>query len=97
MIINTKTTITITINMTTNKSNSKIFKLTNFSPVGFKVMNYPVQFCPLCRGYLTEPCNMCMEKKNDNCPVINNDESFYHNHCYAFMNSKSKSKTSTSN
>jgi hypothetical protein len=70
----------------------KIFKLTNFSPIGFKVMNYPVQFCSLCRGYLTEPCSICMEKRNENCTVLDNDGSFYHNHCYIFMNSENNFK-----
>lgn len=66
-------------------TNTKIFKLTSFSPIGFKTMNYPVQFCSLCRGYLTDVCSTCMEKGCEKCDVINNDGSYYHNHCYTFM------------
>ena len=69
-------------------SDTRTFKLTRFSPIGFKVENYPVQFCSLCRGYLTEVCSTCMEKSNEKCDVINSGESYYHNHCFTFMNSK---------
>lgn len=76
----------------TSKVDTKTFKLTNFSPIGFKVVNYPVQFCSLCRGYLSEVCNTCTERKSEVCNVINSEGSYYHNHCYQFMNSTSKTK-----
>lgn len=72
----------------------KTFKLTNFSPIGLKIVNYPVQFCSLCRGYLTEVCNICMENNSENCAVVNIDNTFYHDHCYKFMDcGKNKSKS----
>lgn len=81
------------ITMTT-KPNTPIFKLTGFSPIGFKMINYPVQFCFLCRGYLTEVCGTCFENKNENCNVISHDNSYYHVHCYTVMNTdKTKSKS----
>lgn len=70
-------------------SNTRVFEMVSFSPIGFKIVNYPVSYCPLCRGYLTELCNICIENENENCDVINNDGTYYHNHCYKFMNSKS--------
>lgn len=62
--------------------------MTNFSPIGFKSVNYPVPHCPICRGFLKEPCNTCMEKKNDKCKVILKDDINYHEHCYHFVNSE---------
>ena len=67
---------------------TQTFKLTKFSPIGFKMVNYPVQYCSLCRGYLTDVCCSCMEKKCDKCDVINNNGNYYHNHCYIFNNQK---------
>ena len=64
----------------------RTFKLVNFSPIGFKMINYPVQFCSLCRGYLTEVCNTCTENNCEKCDVIQADDSYYHVHCYKFVN-----------
>lgn len=72
---------------------NKIFTLTNFSPIGFKQINYPVQYCTICRGCLVDVCSMCIEKGNEVCNVINTDGSFYHYHCYNLINASSKPKT----
>jgi len=69
---------------------SKIFTLTNFSPIGFKEINYPVQFCTLCRGRLVDVCSSCIERNNDICNVINTDGSYFHYHCYNLMNNDNK-------
>lgn len=71
-------------------ADNRIFRMTNFSPIGFKSVNYPVPHCPLCRGFLKEPCNVCMEKKNDKCNVILKNGINYHEHCNTFMNSEPK-------
>ena len=68
----------------------RVFRMVNFSPVGLKMVNYPVQYCGLCRGYLTEPCSNCLEKGDDKCTVTNQEESYYHTHCYTFMNADNK-------
>lgn len=67
-------------------TDKRTFKLLNFSPIGFKVENYPVQYCSLCRGYLTEICNTCVENKCENCDVIQANESYYHVHCHKLFN-----------
>ena len=72
------------------KTDARVFKLVDFSPVGFKVMNYPVQFCSLCRGYLSDPCSNCIENNNDKCTVTNQNNSYYHTHCFTFMNADVK-------
>jgi|WetSurMetagenome_2_1015567.scaffolds.fasta_scaffold1469291_1 hypothetical protein len=77
------------------QNDTRIFKLTKLNPVGFKVDNYPVKICLLCRGYLTEVCNDCFEKKNEKCAVMRIPanpqietpdsqltDSYYHAHCY---------------
>ena len=71
-------------------SNTKFFTLVNFSPIGFKEVNYPVQFCSLCRGRLVDVCSMCMEKGSETCNVINSDGSYYHFHCHSFMGAENK-------
>jgi len=71
-------------------ANNKIFTLTNFSPIGFKEVNYPVQFCSLCRGRLVDVCSICIEKGSNVCNVINSDGSYYHFHCHSFMNDNNK-------
>lgn len=63
-------------------SNNAIFKLVSFSPVGFKKINYPIQFCQLCKGSLTEVCGTCFENENDCCEVINVEDTYLHDHCY---------------
>lgn len=70
-------------------SDNRIFRMTNFSPIGFKTINYPVPHCPLCRGFLIEPCNICIEKQSDKCNVIMIDNVNYHEHCHTFMNDAS--------
>lgn len=76
--------------MAENKKDNRIFKLTNFSPVAFKVFNYPVQFCSVCRGYLSEVCSNCMETGLDKCDVIKHTDVYYHKHCHDLMNSAQK-------
>ena len=75
-------------------STNKIFTLTNFTPIGFKEVNYPVQFCYLCRGRLTDVCSLCIERDSDICNVINNDDSYYHFHCYSLIDTENKKSTS---
>lgn len=71
---------------------NQLFKLIELSPIGFKKPYYPVQHCSLCRGYLNDVCNTCMEKKCDKCDVINSDGTYYHRHCHTFMNQKPVAK-----
>ena len=61
---------------------SQTFKLTSFSPVGFKIPNFPVQHCSICRGYLTDVCGTCFENKQTECQVTNKDGNYHHLHCY---------------
>jgi len=68
------------------RADTRVFKLTNFAPVGFKVPNYPVKICLLCRGLLVEVCHNCMEKGDEKCSVTNQEGSYFHTHCLAFMN-----------
>lgn len=69
---------------------NRVFKLVNFTPIGFKNMNYPVQFCALCRGYLSEVCSNCMETGCEKCTVTKQNDSYYHTHCLALMNAEDK-------
>lgn len=83
---------------------TRIFKLKNFTPVGFKQPNYPVKICPLCRGNLTNVCTFCAEKNLEKCNVLCYDSSggtngvpgtngvYYHVHCYSFMVNSNKKK-----
>jgi hypothetical protein len=71
-------------------TDKRIFKLTKLNPVGFKVVNYPVPHCPLCRGYLNDVCSVCLDKKIEECNVVKHDNVHYHAHCYSFMNEKPK-------
>ena len=69
-------------------SDTRIFKLINLSPIGFKLINYPVQYCSLCHGNLVDVCGSCIEKNETECKIINNGNSFYHHHCYILIKSK---------
>ncbi len=71
---------------------NKIFTLTNLTPIGFRQVNYPVQYCTICRGCLVDICSICIEKGSQVCNVINTDGSFYHYHCYNFINAANKPK-----
>jgi len=73
--------------MTESKKDNRIFKLTNFSPVGFKIFNYPVKICNICRGYLTDSCSNCIETGQDKCDVVKQESCYYHNHCHDLVNS----------
>lgn len=75
-----------------NETDTKVFKLVKFSPIGFKAMNYPVQYCSICRGYLIEVCSICMEKGDDTCNIINSDGAYYHNHCFLLTKDKESRK-----
>lgn len=77
------------------QADTRIFRLTSFSPIGFKQVNYPTQFCSLCRGYLNDVCSMCMEKGEDKCNVTNQNGSYYHSHCYTLMNTDIKKPKKT--
>ena len=76
--------------------NTGIFKLKNFSPIGFKIPNYPSQYCPLCRGYLIDVCNICIEKKCETCNVIDIKGTFYHDHCHKFIDNGDMDTTNKS-
>lgn len=67
-----------------------IFRLTKFSPVGFKMINYPSKNCLLCRGTLNDVCDTCKERKSEKCNVVSEDDNYYHEHCYSMINEKSK-------
>lgn len=75
-------------------TDNKIFKMVSFSPIGFKMINYPTQFCLLCRGHLNEVCSVCMENRSEKCNIINDNDSYYHNHCFILMNSKKTNNVS---
>lgn len=68
----------------------KIFKLIDFSPIGFKQINYPVQFCSLCRGKLVDVCGNCFENNITKCDVINTNDTYYHLHCYKMIETSEK-------
>lgn len=74
-----------------------IFKIKNLSPIGFKIENYPVKYCSICRGYLTNVCSACDEIGCEICTVVNMNNIYYHNHCYSLMNDKSKPSSNTVN
>lgn len=67
---------------------NRIFKLIHFSPIGFKVPNYPLSYCPLCRGSLLEVCGLCLEEKCANCEIVSENDIHYHQHCYQLMKEK---------
>jgi len=68
-----------------NTIDTRVFKLTNFSPIGFKLMNYPVTNCSVCRGLLHDVCHTCEDLDREICPVTNQNELYYHTHCYTFI------------
>jgi len=70
-----------------------IFKLVKFCPVGFYAPNYPVAFCSLCRGKLTDVCSTCYENNCEICRVINNDDNYYHQHCYQLLKEPTTKKS----
>lgn len=79
-------------------STKNIFNLVSFNPVGFKIPNYPIQNCMICRGYLTEPCSICFDNKCEDCNVINtNDDKYYHEHCYNFINTSNNKNEKNKN
>ena len=65
---------------------SKPFKLISLTPIGFKEVNYPITYCTICRGYLTEVCGDCLEKKCEKCEVNKFNDTYYHVHCYKLTN-----------
>ena len=73
-----------------DKPIEKTFILKNFSPVAIKTIKYPVQFCSLCRGYLTQVCSTCMEIKSEKCDIVSNDNIYYHSHCYDLIKKSKK-------
>lgn len=70
--------------------NRKIFKLIEFEPVGFKIINCPVPYCSFCRGSINDICASCKENNKYNitlCTVRKcNDKVYYHTHCYMLLN-----------
>jgi len=76
-------------------STEPIFKLTSFTPVGFKVRNYPIDMCMLCRGELTSVCYMCQEKGCSTCEVITDNEIDFHSHCFKYIKANTKKKEET--
>ena len=77
-----------------------MFTITNFTPVGIKKKCYPVKYCSLCRGELSEACSVCIDSNNlkKYCKVKNTkytDEKtqnvidvYQHQHCYDLLNSR---------
>ena len=78
--------------MSNHSDNKPIFKLCSLTPIGFKVPDYPISICLVCRGPLLSVCVSCVEKKNEICPVIKNitDENFYHSHCFDLIKKPEK-------
>ena len=72
-----------------------IFKLTGFTPVGYKVRNYALDMCMLCRGPLTEVCYVCQEKSVSTCHVITDNGVDYHSHCFSLLKANIDSKKGT--
>ena len=62
-------------------NNKKIFNLKKFSPIAFKLTNYPVKICSICRDELNNSCNECKFSKKE-CKVIEIDNIYYHEHCH---------------
>uniref|UniRef100_A0A6C0LRA5 Uncharacterized protein n=1 Tax=viral metagenome TaxID=1070528 RepID=A0A6C0LRA5_9ZZZZ len=73
-----------------------MFKLKQLSPIGLKEFNYPVKTCLICRGLLNDACYQCTSKLQTDCNVINIDNSFYHYHCYNFIEKVKKNETNAS-
>lgn len=69
-----------------------IFKFIDFSPIGFKENNYPVQLCSICKGELNEICHFCLENGQKECVVTNNNNDYYHTHCYSALKEKENVK-----
>lgn len=67
---------------------NRVFKLTNFVPIGFKVPFYPIDMCLICRGQLTEVCTQCSEKETEECPITLVEQTHYHRHCHQFMSAE---------
>ncbi|BCS83408.1 hypothetical protein QLL95_gp0715 [Cotonvirus japonicus] len=63
------------------------FKLVSFTPVGYKVINYPTKYCVLCKGELVNPCSVCPSDSSD-CGITNKDEAYYHIHCQQNIKTK---------
>ena len=73
--------------MSSNKKN-KIFTMTNFTPIGYKIPNYPVKICLICRADLVDVCAKCSLKNENECEIIKNDDNYYHAHCCNLMKTK---------
>lgn len=68
-----------------NMADNRIFVLTNFSPVAFKSINYPIKCCLLCRGALDDLCHTCLEDGSENCPIVEVEGLHYHQHCHQYI------------
>ena len=63
-------------------SNKPVFKLCNITPVGFRIPDYKIEICSICRGALLSVCNDCENKNIKDCDVKTNEKGdIYHAHC----------------
>lgn len=72
-----------------------VFKLRSITPIGFKIPDYPVTICSICRGLLLSVCDVCADSKNEICEVINSTpgnnstneqiSNIYHKHCFELI------------
>ncbi len=70
--------------------NNKIFNLKKFSPVAFKLINYPNKICLICRDDLNNLCSECKNLKK--CKIIEIDNLYYHEHCYKYIQKNNLNK-----
>lgn len=61
-----------------------VFKLVNFSPIGFKESGH---HCQMCHGLIDQLCVTCEVKHRTfgdclNCTSVCKDGVYYHVHCY---------------
>ncbi len=75
--------------MSQESNTNKIFHITDFRPIGFRIPKYTETYCSFCRGYLSEPCENC-QGKNIHCDIIETNGQCYHIHCHNEIIKKNK-------
>lgn len=76
-------------------------KILSYNPVGIKKRCYPMKYCTLCRGELTDACSICLDNGNNKklctvkCINITSENNtteilYYHTHCYNLISEVTK-------
>ena len=66
------------------------FHLKAYYPVGFKTVKYDPDFCIMCRDKLNNTCSECDANKLEECPVIQEEDMYYHKHCHEKLKAHTK-------